>query len=171
MIINFELKVDDEFVDPDSNEVWLDDPDGVYGVKRTDTDAIVVARLTELTRLSVGVYEYEFVEPATGLQYEYYLNWLFDGVPNQLHKFIGSYNPDPDVVGRYASRQGMNMRFGLDNVNKWADVSSSGEVAQTYAIQSAITLKLVIPLISRGDIHCQAQSIERLEFPFTACYC
>ncbi len=50
-----------------------------YGVKRNDTDAVVVADGTAMTNLSTGVYEYEFTDPANDLTYTYVLEYVYGG--------------------------------------------------------------------------------------------
>jgi len=57
----------------------LSDPTGVYGVKRDDTDAVVVADGTAMTRTATGKYEYTFTEPAAGLSYTGYVEFVYDG--------------------------------------------------------------------------------------------
>lgn len=51
--------------------VKLQDKDGIYGVRRTDTGAVVVASGTAMTHAGGGVYTYTFDEPDDGLTYEY----------------------------------------------------------------------------------------------------
>ena len=47
----------------------LSDATGAYGVKRDDTDAVIVADGTAMTESSTGVFTYTFTEPAVGLSY------------------------------------------------------------------------------------------------------
>jgi hypothetical protein len=63
----------------DMTSVLLSDPTGAYGLRRTDTLAVVVADGTPLTHVSTGVYEYTFVDPAADLEYEYYLEVVAAG--------------------------------------------------------------------------------------------
>ena len=53
----------------DPNSVTLSDSTGTFGVKRNDTDAVVVADGTAMTKVSTGVYRHTFTEPATDLTY------------------------------------------------------------------------------------------------------
>jgi len=53
--------------------VTLSDPTGAYGVRRLDTLAVVVAAGTAMTDEGNGVWAKTFTEPATGLEYEYYV--------------------------------------------------------------------------------------------------
>ena len=145
MNLDFTLKVDDVETDPDANQVFLSSPDDSFGVRRIDTDATVVANGALMTRLSAGVYRYNLIEPEPDLGYEYYVEWVLDGALQRVHRFAGSLSggggsPDPNVVGRYASRYGMNERFGKDNVDKWASVSSDQIGSQIDAITSAIAM-------------------------------
>ena len=50
-----------------------------YGVKRNDTDAVVVNDGTAMTNLGTGVYEYEFTDPADDLTYSYSLEYVYGG--------------------------------------------------------------------------------------------
>lgn len=57
----------------------LSDPTGTYGVKRNDTDAVVVADGTDMTKISTGQYSHTFAEPATGLAYTAYVEVVYGG--------------------------------------------------------------------------------------------
>ena len=59
--------------------VELEDPTDTYGVKRDDTDAVVVASGTAMTLISPGIYEHEFTDPAFNLTYTYYLKVVYSG--------------------------------------------------------------------------------------------
>ena len=76
-VITHRFEVDDVLTDPTS--VKLSDPTGTYGVKRDDTDAVVVADGTAMTNQSTGVYQYSFTEPAAGLEYTAYVEVVYDG--------------------------------------------------------------------------------------------
>jgi hypothetical protein len=56
----------------DVTSVVLEDPTGTYGVRRTDTNAVVVDAGTPMVRQSVGFYALTFNDPAFGLTYQYY---------------------------------------------------------------------------------------------------
>jgi hypothetical protein len=69
--------------------VVLCDPTGTYGIKRNDTNAVVVPAGTPLAREGVGVYSYTFTEPAPGLTYTAYIKYTtVDGVTDSF----------PDVI-------------------------------------------------------------------------
>ena len=63
----------------DATSCVLADPTGAFGVKRTDTNAIVVAVNTALTRVAAGIYEYSMTEPTSGLTYHYFIKYVADG--------------------------------------------------------------------------------------------
>lgn len=56
----------------------LCDPTGAYGIKRNDTDAVVVAADTAMTNVSVGTYEYTFTDVA-GVSYTVWLKRVYGG--------------------------------------------------------------------------------------------
>jgi hypothetical protein len=57
----------------------LSDEDEVYGVKRNDTGAVVVAANTLMTRVATGQYEYTFTEPAAWLAYTAWVKFVYGG--------------------------------------------------------------------------------------------
>lgn len=57
----------------DPTSIKLSDPTGTYGVKRNDTDVVIVADGTDMTKLSTGVYSYYWEDPTTGLTYTAYV--------------------------------------------------------------------------------------------------
>lgn len=68
---------DENPIDCDSVPV-LEDSLAAYGVKRNDTDAVVVAASTSMSKVSTGIYEYNFKEPALNLTYTYSVKATFD---------------------------------------------------------------------------------------------
>ncbi len=63
----------------DATTATLSDAAAVFGIKRTDDDAVVVAAGTALTRESLGCYKHTFTDPADDLTYEVASNFVFDG--------------------------------------------------------------------------------------------
>jgi len=84
IILTFRHEVNETPTDVTS--VILSDPTDTYGVKRDDTDASVVAAGTAMTKTATGVYEYSFTAPASGLDYTYYVEWVYDGETHS-HQF------------------------------------------------------------------------------------
>lgn len=74
----------------DVTSVILKDPTGTYGVKRGDTDATVVAASVPLVKTATGIYEYTFEEPASGLTYTYWIEYVYQG---------NTYSDDHTVTG------------------------------------------------------------------------
>lgn len=71
------FKVDGVLTDVTSCK--LSDPTATFGVKRNDTDEVVVADDTAMTKVSTGVYRHTFTEPAAGLTYTYWVEWVYSG--------------------------------------------------------------------------------------------
>jgi len=63
----------------DPTSIKLSAEDGSYGVKRTDTDAVVVADNTAMNKVATGVYTYSFEDPTAGLTYQYSVEVVYDG--------------------------------------------------------------------------------------------
>lgn len=75
--VHLEFRVNGVLADVTSAK--LRDPGGTFGVRRTDTLASVVAVDTVIPRVSQGVYEYPFTEPAAGLTYNYWWVVVYNG--------------------------------------------------------------------------------------------
>jgi len=61
----------------------LSDPTGTFGVKRNDTDAVVVADGTNMTNSSTGIYDYSFNDVA-GASYTAYVEIVYLGATYHL---------------------------------------------------------------------------------------
>lgn len=153
--INFNIVIDDVYVDADSTPV-LEDADDVYGVKREDNDDVVVAAGTAMTRIGAGIYRYIFDEPAPGLVYNYSVKWILDGVTNYFNGIVSSDLADNIVNGRYAFFDIMNSRFGAENIQSWASISGDSDDSQQKgeAINAAIVqADEYVDLVLRGGCY------------------
>lgn len=84
MIISRTFRVNDVLTDMTS--VKFSDPTGTFGVKRTDTGAIVVADGVDLDHDGTGLYSYNMVEPAAGLTYLYWVEFVYNGETYRIEK-------------------------------------------------------------------------------------
>ena len=88
----------------DMTSVVFSNSVGTMGIIRDDTGAVVVPAGTPLTWVSTGTYQYQLVEPATGLTYTYYIAAVYNGTtyfvdgetftataPTTVTTFSGSY--------------------------------------------------------------------------------
>ncbi len=75
--IKFDIEINGVLTDPTS--VKLSDSTSTFGVKRNDTDAVVVADDTTMTNESVGVYSHTFTDPANDLVYTYAVEIVYQG--------------------------------------------------------------------------------------------
>lgn len=81
----------------------LSDPTGTYGVKRNDTDAVVVDDGTDMTNTSTGVYEYSFTD-VEGVSYTAYVEFVYDGA---------TYHFEVDIPARSAANSMLASYSGL----------------------------------------------------------
>ena len=63
----------------DITSISLSEPHSTFGVKRNDTDAIVVPDGMAMAKISTGIYEYTFSDPAYDLTYTYWIEWSYGG--------------------------------------------------------------------------------------------
>lgn len=83
--------------------VILSDSTGTYGIKRNDTDAVVVADNTAMTNVSTGVYSYTFSDPADDLTYTVALEVVYGG--ETIHTTFQLTGPTSDTgtIGTFES--------------------------------------------------------------------
>lgn len=92
----------------------LSDPTGTYGIKRNDTDAVVVADGTAMTNPSTGLYEYSFTY-VLNVAYTAYIEFVYDGDTIYVEVDIPAITDDAGMVCSYNSlleRVGHEM-FGI----------------------------------------------------------
>jgi|GEM_PF-2332145 len=75
----------------------LSDPTGTYGVKRDDTDAVVVADGTAMTNVGAGLYRYTFTEPAEGLAYTAYVEIVYGGQTYHFERSVTGHQTAPTI--------------------------------------------------------------------------
>ena len=71
-------------VPTDATSVKLSDAAGVYGIKRDDTGAILVAAGTAMGKVSTGVYRYTLEDAVAGVTYRYGVEVVLNG---QTYRF------------------------------------------------------------------------------------
>ncbi len=78
----------------------LSDIAGAFGVKRNDTDAVVVADGVAMNALATGVYEYTFEDPADDLTYTYAFEFTY-GTPSETYRLEGVVSGGSDTPNLY----------------------------------------------------------------------
>ena len=111
------------FFDPTS--VKLSDPTDTYGVKRNDTDAMVVADATAMTKNSTGHYSYSFTDPAPDLTYTAYIEYVISSETYRDPMTVYGYTtPSSYGLLTYATiYAGVGSQFG-------ADTLTAGQITQ-----------------------------------------
>jgi hypothetical protein len=74
----------------DVTSMALSNAAGTIGVMRNDTGGVVVADGTPLVKTDTGIYEYVFTEPAPGLVYTLYLEYVYEGVTYRTSRIFDS---------------------------------------------------------------------------------
>jgi len=80
----------------------LSDPTGTYGIKRNDTDAVVVADGTALTESSTGVYEYT-LSALVNVAYTAYFEFVYDGDTIYVEFDLPAISDDFGMLASYNS--------------------------------------------------------------------
>jgi len=97
----------------DITSAVLSDPDSIFGVKRNDTDEVVVVDGKEMEKVATGVYRHIFTEPDIGLTYTYWVEWVYNGE---------TYHDEHTISGASTSCRicllaDVKERLGLDNTD------------------------------------------------------
>lgn len=80
----------------------LSDPTGTYGIKRNDTDAVVVDDGTNMTNSSTGVYDYSFTD-TVDVAYTAYVEIVYDGSTYYFEVDIPARSATGAMVASYSS--------------------------------------------------------------------
>lgn len=103
-------------------QVILLDDTATYGVKRNDTNGVVVAAGTPMVAGAPGVWTYTFTEPLIGLAYTYSMQYTFaDGA-------VGYVTGVRDATIHAVAPSDIQKQFGTVNINTWADKDATGDV-------------------------------------------
>lgn len=93
-ILQYNLTIDG--IATDAASVLLEDPTGAYGVRRTDTLAVVVAAGTPMVHQGTGYYDYTFTNPADGITYQYWLKITYvTGIITYIEQTKSAPTPIP----------------------------------------------------------------------------
>lgn len=136
------IKVDDVLTDPTT--VKLSDSTATFGVKRNDTDAVVVADGTAMTNVSTGVYSYTFTDPADDLTYTYAVEIVYDGETYHIEDTVTG--PTSDTASSYALTSITNVKSYL------------GIAATTY---DTILTSLVNQVSDSMETYCGRKFVSR----------
>jgi len=116
----------------DVTSAKLSDATGAYGVKRNDTDAVVVADGTDMTRTATGTYEYTFTEPASDLSYTAWVEFVYQG---------RTYRAEHDVSGTTAAEAAADDTIAeaiSTNAKGPARVSVDGTTVEQHPLRDQI---------------------------------
>jgi len=157
--ITKELKDHGVLYDPTT--ITLGDADSdAYGVRRTDTEAVVVAAGTAMEKVSTGVYTYVFDEPEYGLTYEYIVYQVYDG---------NAYSDDDTIAGTAAALTGTetldNMLSDLSIYLNLKDMERKGrgifDPSQAFLVRLLNKAQdMLIPLLKRSVLSTLDVTVE-----------
>lgn len=86
----------------DVTSAKLSDPTGTYGIKRNDTNAVVVADDTSMTKSATGTYEYSFTD-TEDVSYTAYVEFVYLGATYHFEVDIPARASSGDMVASYSS--------------------------------------------------------------------
>ena len=118
----------------------LSDPTGTFGVKRNDTDAIVVADGTDMENVSTGLYEYSF-DDVIGVSYTAYIEIVYLSSTFHFEVDIPARSSSSDILASYTSLLervghylfGIRSGFSTDQTSDITDCINDG-LRRVYAV-------------------------------------
>ena len=135
----------------DVTSAKLSDPTGAYGVKRDDTDAVVVADGAAMTKLETGLYEYSF-DAVAGVAYTAYVEFVYQGSTYHFkHEFSAVSTPTVSGYSYDAIRRavGFLLGFGRDPSNWQSDDS----LVIDDTIRDGLMMAYQPPATGEGYVH------------------
>lgn len=126
--IQFQFEIDG--VATNVTSAVLSDITGTYGVKRDDTDAVVVADGTAMTNVGVGQYEYSFTAPANALTYTWVVEYVYDGT---TYYDSTTYTDSTKAVSLGEAKAQLRITGTTDDtlINRYIDVATAWAEAYT----------------------------------------
>jgi hypothetical protein len=97
----------------DAESVVLASPDSSYGVRDADTLAILVSSDTVMTKIATGVYTYVITDSETDLQYEYWIEVVYDSVAYNHHYIVNGTTAETILV------EGTNAYVTIDDADTY----------------------------------------------------
>lgn len=136
--LTFTFEIDDVLTDVTS--CVLSDATGAYGVKRNDTDAVVVADSTAMTKTSTGKYEYIFTEPADGLTYTWVAEYVYLGT---TYREVFTYTDSTQVVTLDEAKTHLRITGTDEDTLLNSLIDAATEYAQEYQRRKYLTTSCV----------------------------
>lgn len=137
----------------DVDFVGFSDPTGTYGVRRSDTEEVIVeaeAVTTLFENIGTGIYVADLEDLDDGVIYDYWIAWTYDGATNhQNGEFTAAGGELPTcymfTYGEFTRRFGTdNIRMASNKENDDLDVNYTAvQDSMDYAV-SFIETRLVI---------------------------
>lgn len=119
-----EIKFKVDGVLTNATSALLSDPTGTFGVKRNDTNAVVVADGTAMTNAATGIYRYTFTKPADGLTYTWWAEILYAG---STYRFERLFEDSPTAdTWYYSDRTGVLTVQDVANITVVWDQDNDG---------------------------------------------
>lgn len=122
LLLSLEIRVNGVLTDADVPPT-LQDPTAAFGVRRTDTLAIIAASGTAMTHDGTGLYSYTIASPVAGVTYEYWPKFTIDGNPVNYQQ-TKTYTTG--ATGTYADSTDLDDIYGATNVTIYSDLEDTG---------------------------------------------
>ena len=132
----------------DATTAILTDQAAVFGIRRTDDLAVVVAAGTALTRESLGCYFHNFTDPADDLTYEFAVAFLFDGKTTRLTGNISGGTDLNTNLYDLSSQVQTNVRGQLDDPYLRQTLRAS---AHEFIFDSSVWVEELASIVSVAD--------------------
>jgi len=159
-------RVDGVLTDPSS--ITLSNEAGTAGVVRNDTGEAVVSDGTAMDKVSTGVYQKSFTEPASGLEYTAYFEVIYGGATYRSEYELDASDPTGGTIISSWGGGTSNCYVSYTAANSFITnslVNYSAWTAATRAQREAALMESTRQIDARQYIYGKYYSTQLLEFP------
>lgn len=120
----------------DLTSIDFQDELGTYGIRRTDTQAVITASGTAFPRIALGTYSYTFTDPAADLTYEYSLKIVTGGQTFYYTRIISQGTASNiytiPTAGHYSSQSEVARLLGVNAISLMMEDWESNDTSAVW---------------------------------------
>ena len=123
----------------DPTTVKLSNQAATIGVKRDGNDDVVVADNTAMTKISTGVYQYSFTDPAADLTYTAYIEYVISGETYWIEKSVTGATSATEPITLTEAKLHLRVTETADDSLISSLITAARQYAEPYTRRCFIT--------------------------------
>lgn len=134
-LITFTHSVGDPEILTDVTSIFFRDETATYGMRRVDDLSIVVPAGTIFPRKSVGRYELLVTDLIPGVEYDYWIEWTFNGITQRQNRTFVADGGTP--TSPFTTYEKFITRWGESNIRNLSNKDNKSVSVNFSAVQDA----------------------------------